>query len=154
MQEPFKNAKWIWLCHDVKPNTYGDFIDKIYYTDGKVVCNISCDGDYTLFVNGKFVSSNQYGDFEHYKIYDSIDITSFVNKGENSIYILVWHIGMITFRYKIAQAGLLYNIENEGKSLAISGENTLSRENPNYKSGYEKTITPQIGPSYLFEVGS
>ena len=79
MKKPFADACWIWYTKDDAPDTYGDFSDRFHYSDGKVICRISCDGDYTLWVNGIFVSSNQYGDFEHYKIYDSIDITAFLN---------------------------------------------------------------------------
>ena len=89
MKNLFKSAKWIWYTEDVQPDTYGDFTDIFDYVNGEVVCHISCDGDYTLFVNGKFAASNQYGDFEHYKIYDSIDITEFLRVGENKIDITV-----------------------------------------------------------------
>ena len=97
----FKNASWIWYCEESTPDTYGDFKDTFIYKQGRAVINLSVDGDYELYVNGKFVNSNQYGDFEHYKIYDSIDITDFLKQGENELYILVWHIGFDSSRYKI-----------------------------------------------------
>ncbi len=147
----FAKADWIWYTETEKPDTYGDFTDKLYYTGGKVICHISCDGDYTLFVNGVFVSSNQYGDFEHYKIYDSIDITDRLEIGENTILITVWHLGVASSRYKPAKAGLLYEIEYNGKSVCKSCEETLSRENPNYKCGYKKIISGQMGQSFLFD---
>jgi len=151
MKNLFSNASWIWYTEAVCPDSYGDFTDNFYYKCGKAVCHISCDGDYTLFVNGVFVASNQYGDFEHYKIYDSIDITNFLNLGENSILITVWHLGIASQKYKTAKAGLLYQIDCEYDTLAKSSSETLSRENPNYKSGYKKMITSQIGQSFLFD---
>ena len=75
----FKNADWIWYTPNPISDSYGDFIDTFDYKEGKVKINISCDGDYSLFVYNRFVNANQYGDFEHYKIYDTIDITDYLN---------------------------------------------------------------------------
>ncbi|MBR7133515.1 MAG: hypothetical protein IKD04_08280 [Clostridia bacterium] len=116
-----------------------------------MICHLSCDGDYTLYVNGKYVSSNQYGDFEHYKIYDSIDITEYLNHGENEIYFLVWHFGIPSSRYRTAKAGLLYALECDGVIAAKSSAETLSRQNPNFKSNYCKKITGQLGQSFLYD---
>jgi len=151
MERLFMNASWIWYTETDGPDTYGDFADYFDYTGGKTICHLSCDGDYALFVNGVFVSSNQYGDFEHYKIYDSIDITDHLMIGENAIRITVWHLGIASSRYKPAKAGLLYEIECDGKSVCKSDKETLCRENPNYKSGYQKIITPQMGQSFLYD---
>ena len=89
----FKNAKWIWNSFDFGENEYAEFYDKVEYNGGNVVLNISVCGDYTLFINGKFTQSNQYGDFEHYKVYDKLDITKYLNQGQNHICILVWYFG-------------------------------------------------------------
>ena len=107
MKEFFNDASWIWYTETEETDTYGDFIDNFNYTGGKAICRLSCDGDYVLFVNGVYVSSNQYGDFEHYKIYDNIDITDHLMIGENTIRITVWHLGIASSRYKPAKAGLL-----------------------------------------------
>ena len=83
----FETAKWIWDA----PNTqnkdeYVEFFKRIELKPNKkTVIRISCDGDYTLFINGKYVESNQYGDFEHYKIYDELDISEFVRDGGNDL---------------------------------------------------------------------
>ena len=73
----FNKAKWIWVEKESKPDTYGEFYNDFAWAEGDVNCLLSCDGDYTLFVNGKYVASNQYGDYEWYKAYDVIDITPF-----------------------------------------------------------------------------
>lgn len=151
MKEQFKDASWIWYTEKAVPDTYGDFLDTFEFDGEKAICNISCDGDYSLFINGVFVSSNQYGDFEHYKVYDSIDITEHLVPGKNRLLITVWHIGVPSSRYKPAKAGLLYEILCDGKLIAKSDNKTLSRENPNYKSGYQKMITPQLGQSFLYD---
>ena len=80
----FKKAKWIWYDKISSPNSYGEFFGTFTAKD-KAMIKISCDGDYTLFINGKYASSNQYGDFEHYKSVDEIDISNYIQKGENTL---------------------------------------------------------------------
>lgn len=148
----FERAKWIWIAPKGGVNEYGEFFTS-FTADGQTetVCRLSCDGDYTLFVNGKFVASNQYGDFEHYKIYDEIDITPFLQSGENKLAVLVWHFGADTQRYLRAQAGLIFEVAQGEKLLIASGENTLCRRSKTYLNGYLKTVTPQIGFSFLYD---
>ena len=151
MNKPFTDASWIWYTETAQPDSYGDFVDRFDYAGGKVVCHLSCDGDYTLFVNGQFVASNQYGDFEHYKVYDSVDITEHLVVGTNMVLFTVWHFGINSSRYKVAKAGLLYAIERDGETVCKSDEQTLARQNPHYKSGYQKMVSPQLGLSFLFD---
>lgn len=84
----FNLAKWIWIHKENKKNEYGEFVATFFANKKPLVCRISCDGDYTLFLNGNFVEGNQYGDFEHYKIYDEIDITEYIKDGENQFSVL------------------------------------------------------------------
>lgn len=151
MDKVFKDASWIWYTETPEADTYGDFTDKFIYNGGKVICRISCDGDYTLKINSKYVSSNQYADYEHYKSYDEIDITEYLVVGENTFECLVWHYGIGSYRYLPAQAGLLYEILCDDNVIAKSNCETLSRENPNYKNRYLKLITPQLGQSFLYD---
>lgn len=151
MQTVFDNCSWIWYTPNAFADSYGDFQDHFCYSEGQVLFRVSCDGDYTLFVNGHYAASNQYGDFEHYKIYDTIDITPYLIPGENKIFVTVWHLGIPSSRYQPAKAGLLYEVECGGNILCRSGCHTLSRENPHYKSGYGKIITDQLGQSFLYD---
>lgn len=147
----FEQSKWIWLNNQAEVDEYVEFVFTVKKSDEKAICRLSCDGDYTLFIGGKYVSSNQYGDFEHYKIYDEIDITCFLESGENEVKILVWHQGVNTSRARKATAGLIFEIEQGGKIVAVSDENTLCRKNLQYKNGYCKWVTPQIGFSFYFD---
>lgn len=167
----FENAKWIWCEKTAGEDEYGEFYPRLYLTEDteekaqrsrreKVVCRISCDGDYTLFLNGAYVASNQYGDFEHYKIYDEIDVTPFLRSGENAVKILVWHFGRDSQRYKAAQAGVIFEFaqqpqsssgETDGEVLAYSSELTPCRISATYLSGYKKIITNQLGFSFLYD---
>ena len=148
----FHQAKWIWPNASAGKDEYSEFFLPFTYDGkGKVICRISCDGDYTLFINGQYVASNQYGDFEYYKIYDELDVTSFVKAGENKMAVLVWHFGEDTMRYYPYQAGLLLEVNSQDKTLAFTDENTLSRMSKAYKNGNQQWMTPQFGFSFFYD---
>ncbi|MBO5212971.1 MAG: family 78 glycoside hydrolase catalytic domain [Clostridia bacterium] len=147
----FEKSKWIWIDGGDCPDEYADFKEKIEYTGERVFINISCDSDYTLYVNGKYAASNQYGDFEHYKIYDTVDITEYLKKGENDIYILGYHCGVATQRYRPYKAGIIYEIVSDGKIVCVSSEKTLSRKNPAYESGKCRFLSTQLGFTFSYD---
>ena len=147
----FNKAKWIWVEKESKPDTYGEFYDEFIWEEGDVNCRLSCDGDYTLFVNGQYVASNQYGDYEWYKSYDNIDITPFLKKGKNAIAVLVWHFGVDSQRYIKAKAGLIFELQSSDSVLLASGENTLARYSKAYKQGVKKLVTRQLGFSFAYD---
>ena len=114
----FKNAKWIWINNEDRVNEYGEFLGKIR-TQGGAKIKISCDGDYALFINGDLVSSNQYGDFEHYKSVDTVDISAFLTKEENTLALLVWHLGVNSSRYKRYAPGVIFEVEHESGDVIL-----------------------------------
>ena len=147
----FQQAKWIWCNENAQTDEYGEFFTPFFWQNGKTICRISCDGDYTLWVNGQFVASNQYGDYEHYKIYDEIDISPWLKNAENKLAVLVWHYGDNSSRYCNLQAGLLFEVENENIILAQSDEKTLCRISKAYKSGNRKKISSQLGFGFAYD---
>lgn len=147
----FKMAKWIWQNNEDKRDEYCEFFVPFITTTHCGTFRISCDGDYTLWINGRYVSSNQYGDFEHYKIYDEMDVSEYLKKGENYIFILVWHFGESTQRYIKSQAGVIFELIQNGNVSVASGEETLVRQNSAYLNNYGKVITKQLGFSFLYD---
>ena len=147
----FNKAKWIWVEKESKPDTYGEFYNDFAWAEGDVNCLLSCDGDYTLYINGQYVASNQYGDYEWYKSYDNIDITPFLKKGKNAIAVLVWHFGTDSQRYIKAKAGLIFELQSGDSVLLASGENTLARYSKAYKQGVQKLVTRQLGFSFAYD---
>ena len=149
---PFDTAKWIWLAMGERADQYAEFYDTLsYHTSETVIVHISCDSDYSLFINGKYVASSQYGDFEHYKIYDSIDVTPLLRTGNNRIVILVYHCGAPTSRYRPAPAGLIYEFVSGQAVLLASRADVLSKEAFGYRSGLQKEITSQLGFSFFYD---
>ena len=147
----FSCGKWIWVEQDSHPDTYGEFFDEFIWLEGGVNCLLSCDSDYTLCVNGHYVTCNQYGDFEWYKSYDNIDITPFLKAGKNTIAILVWHFGTDSQRHKKASAGLIFELQSNGNILLASGEKTRARYSKAYKQGVKKLVTYQLGFSFSYD---
>ena len=147
----FDSAKWIWINTKSKKDEYGEFLAQFIVKKKPTICRLSCDGDYTLLINGKYVASNQYGDFEHYKVYDEIDITKYLHDGQNEFSILVWHFGEDSQRYINAQAGVIFEIEQDEKIIFASDEKVLCRESQAYKNGHCKKITGQLGFSFLYD---
>ena len=145
----FENSKFIWI-NDTNIDTYGEFYAS-FKANSSPICRLSCDGDYTLYINGKYVASNQYGDFEHYKIYDEIDLSDHIVNDENHFAVLVHHYGKDSSRYKKYQAGVIFEIIENDTVLLASNENILSRKSKAYISGIKKEITGQLGFSYTYD---
>ncbi len=147
----FEKSDWIWCNDDAGADEYGEFVNTFRCDSETVRIRISCDGDYALWINGAFVESNQYGDFEHYKIYDTIDISPYTTSGTNRIALLVWHFGADSQRYRRAPAGLIYEVFTEDEILAASETDTLCRLSRAYRNGRRKKITGQLGFGFSYD---
>ncbi len=72
-------------------------------------------------------------------------------KTENEIRIEVWYPGEDSQTYIKDDAGLFFSVEQDGMILSESNHNILSRRISNYKNGYCKTITSQMGFSFYYD---
>lgn len=157
MASVFNSSKWIWFEEQGEADSYGDFYGEIEVPDrnSKTVMRLSCDSDYALFVNGTYVDSNQYADFEYYKIYDEIDLTPFLREGKNAVAVIVWYFGVDSQKYCYGKAGLIFEIENEGLgTLLCSGESMLSRKSVTYAAGRKKLVSYQLGFSFRYDLNA
>lgn len=148
----FSKSQWIWASCGQAPDQYVEFKEIVKAQSSQTILNISCDTDYTLYINGVYVASNQYGDFEHYKIFDEIDITRFLTETDNELRILVYYCGVDNQRYRKASAGLIYEVLCDGDIVAYSGKDTLSRLHPAYVSGRMKKVSSQLGFTFAYDV--
>jgi len=151
MPRRLSRSKWIWTTASAGADEYAEFKERFQNEGGSYTFLVSVDGDYTLFVNGVYAASNQYGDFEHYKIFDEIDIAPYLRMGENEIILLVWHFGENSQRYIKAAAGAIFALTRDDKSVLVSDEHTLCRKSRAYRNGYQKKITSQLGFSFLYD---
>lgn len=154
MERTFTHGKWIWHNGEAGNDEYTEFTDSFVWESGVVTVRISVSGDYTLFINGKYAASNQYGDFEYYKVYDEIDITKFLKRGKNTIAAIGWYWGRAGMRWNTPEPGMIYEVENDGKILCASTAATLCRKSKAYLSGREKKITSQLGYTFLYDANA
>ena len=148
-----KRAKWIWLNQEAKSDEYAVFQDTFNVDKtNDTVLKISALGDYNVYVNGEFVAFGQYADYAHYKVYDEVDISSYLKTGENTLLIVAWYIGKSFSTYKDFGAGLLFEITSStGEVLSWSRAGMRSSIANGYVSHLNKQITLQLGYSYRYD---
>ncbi len=151
----FSKSKWIWLEGIAKENAYVNFCEKINIkkNDGdKYIFCVSVDTNYVLYVNGTMVETGQYADYPFDKVYDTIDVTDFLNNGDNKITIDVWHQGYDSFAVRNEPAGLIYSILKNDEIVAFSSEQTLARPINNYAMGPDvEVVTWILGRSFKYD---
>lgn len=148
----FCSSEWIWHSPSAAADEYGEFYESFPYSDGKVELFVLADSNYAVYVNGKLCASLQYADYPYDKVYDRIDITEYVKKGENHLAVVVWYYGTPNSQvYYLGTAGLRFELKLDGKTIAYSSKATLSRKSRAYESHKEKMITGQIGFSYHYD---
>ena len=149
---PFANGLWIWPSDNFDKDEYAEFFDTFEYDGGKAECFISCHDDYALFINGVFVASNQYSDFDRYKIYDRINLTPHLAKGKNLFALTVWYCGGHTMRFSHSVPGTVFEIVGEGNEVILySSGSTPSRKSHAYMSGRAKPLTSQLGYTFFYD---
>lgn len=153
-EKMFASGTWIGYGGEIGKDEYTEFTDSFEWQGGTATVSISVSGDYTLFINGKYAASNQYADFEYYKVYDEVDITDFLKHGTNTLAVIGWYWDQSGMRWYTPTPGILYEIENGGKILCASTPSTLCRKSKAYLSGRAKKITPQLGYTFLYDANS
>lgn len=145
-------AQWIWLgqTNEIQKDVYLDFEKKFDAKKGKIKLRVSCDSIFCAYVNGKLASFSACADYPQYKCIDEYDITSLC-KINNTIAFTVWYLGEDSQTYVTADAGLWFEIYQDDKVIAVSDRDTLVRKNLNFKNGYCKNITYQLGYSYYYD---
>lgn len=143
---------WIWQNNGNNKDEHVDFLDFFNgEKDKEYFLDISVSGDYIAYLNGERVGYGQYRDYEHYKVKDRLNLTEFINYGENRLCIRAWHMGGNTFTNAIKKAGLWFSVSCNGKQILTGGENTLCRLSKDYISHREVEITPQLGYDYCYD---
>ena len=151
IDQPFTKAQWIWRAEEAGKDEFCDFTSTFTATaDGAAyTLLIAADSNYTVWINGRLAAWGQYADYPDYKVYDRVDVTEFVQVGENRVAITAWYYGINSSTYRVGKAGLIYEITAaDGQVLSASGTHTLSRLSREYVSGIGRLISFQLGPTY------
>ncbi|MFA6948953.1 MAG: sugar-binding domain-containing protein, partial [Eubacteriales bacterium] len=150
----FEKAKWIWNGEMHSPNVYVSFEDSFSLPEksGEVRLRISCDRNYALYCNGKFVDCGQYGDYEDLKYYDELDVTPYLSAGENKLLVTVFYQGQDCSNYRRGEAGVIYEVSGERGVLCASSEQTVTYKNSAYEDGCGvEFVSGQLGFTFHYD---
>ena len=134
----FKSADWI-LAADTSVdviNTYFDFQTEFTVdSTADLTLHLCAHTRYAVYVNNRFVDCGQYPGYEDYQVYDSLDISQFVNPGENTLRIVHYVLGadFLTIRKQIP--GIIFALWQGDNCLLTSTPDVLSRKNAHYADG-------------------
>ena len=145
--------KTIWNKDTGSINSYACFKTEFAVNNiqGKTIINIWADSEYAIYLNERFVDCGQFDDYPFDKIYDEIDISSFLNCGNNELKIEVYHQGVSTFQYAVGRAGLWFEILNNDNVISESSSKILSAPIIGFEQGELPMITEQLGYTYTFD---
>lgn len=137
-------SKWIGSeqCQST-PNTWLCFRKTVHLpgVPGEMIANIAVDSKYWLWINGKMVvfeGGLKRGPAPGATYYDQVDIAPYLEKGENTIALLVWHFGKNGFSHvNSGTAALLFCAQ--GANLSIVSDK--SRQCSVYRA-YQNTEAP------------
>lgn len=146
-----EQAEWIWGSPEDSGKDRYYLFRKTFNADGisPVVLQISADTTYSVYVNGARIPITQFSDYPYDKTYSAADITSMLQHGENTILVSVHFLGESFLTSRPGKPCLKAVVFSEGKILAATGADWLALPDPNYRSGLECKISPQLG--YTFE---
>lgn len=148
----FEKAKWIVNGGAQGEDTYTEYVFRIPSNGKEIQLYVSCDGVFAAFKNDEIVpvAFSACADMPEYKLYDCFDLSGKVQKGDE-IRLQVWHEGVNTANYIAAPAGMICELHIDGAVVLCSDETMQSRAMNEYKSGYKKQISPQLGFSYFYD---
>lgn len=118
-------AQWIWNDQeDYKPYQQAVFfLRKVELPELREArLHVAVDGQYRLFVNGEWIQDGPARSYPNHMLYDSIDLSSWLEAGENEILILARHWNVGTMHGIPLEAGLLAQLDAtpvKGKKIRI-----------------------------------
>ena len=140
--------KWIWTKETSSPS-FAEFKLPFLYEDGEVLLKISAEYRYVAYINGKFAANGQYPDIPKFKVYDEVDITPLVQKGENELLVHAFHMGLDGMTVRADIPCVAFEIKQGDKVIAGSCKETLCRPLAAYSAG--AMTTPQLGLGFSYD---
>lgn len=145
-----QEAKWIWLREPAQPDEYAEFLLPFEAKEGgEYTLKISADSDYALYLGEKLISFGQYADYLHYKVYDTVLLPAVA--GVNELRILAWHYGIDTQTHIKKEAGIRFELLENGAVIALSSPAVQSRPAPCYIPHGNVVITKQLGQTFYYD---
>lgn len=119
-----QKAKWIWDRHlDETAYNQAARFKHVFEVEEAIEASlrITADSWYRVWINGQWVNDGPGKAYPQHWIYDSYAIAEYLKPGRNEIEVLVRYYGIGTFHQIPQQAGLLAEIELEGRVSGTDG---------------------------------
>lgn len=143
-------ADWVWPSRMADlPNQYVQFRHEFVLggdSSSGALC-VSCDSNYAVWLNGRFVDCGQFHDYPDHKSCDVISLSG-LKPGKHVLAFLVHYQGEGSFQYIKGAPGMVYVLATP-ELLVSSGSDVIYRVDPCYAQGPRDRITPQLG--FTFE---
>jgi len=129
-------ASWI-SCPDVPPREYGVYHFRKTFTidqqPSKFIVHVTADNRYRLFVNGTPVCNGPArGDLYNW-YFETIDIASYLKKGNNTIAALVWNMGVYAPVAQVSnQTAFVLQGNGEAEKIINTDQGWKVFNNPSY----------------------
>jgi hypothetical protein len=145
-------AKWIWFDgKSAEVNSYVDFRQEFEIADELLQAaelRVSCETNFAVWLNGKFVGTGQFGDYPGAETYSAFDLSGKILAGSNVLAVSAYHCGINNASYIAAEPALWFELRIADEPLLCSGKATMSRISPVYRQGEMKRSTLQMGFSF------
>ncbi len=150
----FDNSLWVWGNDTETVNNYMQFKKIINISDNNTVNEatiyLTADTNYSLFINGVFVDCGLYQYGQNKFSVDIINITKYLEQGDNVICVVVHYQGVLSSQYSKKRAGLIYKICIDD-TVYYSDNSTYVREDPCYLRGTYTKVSRQLGFNFLYD---
>jgi hypothetical protein len=113
------SASWIWCEGEPHPRNFHVYARKAFKLASKPTAariRITADSRYRLYVNGEYVGWGAANSITRRLTYDTYDITPFLNRGNNAIAVIAYHLGHPATNYVPRRAALICEADIELKS--------------------------------------
>ena len=115
-----KNSKWIWSAQqDVHAYNQAVCFKRAFTVEDAAGAQlrITADSHYRVSINGRWVNDGPGKAYPQHWTYDVYDVSEFLKPGDNQIEVLARYYGIGTFHQIPQQAGLLAELEVDGRIL-------------------------------------
>ena len=153
MTNILKKAQWI-----MAPCKSQEIIDKYFdyrttftaQAGAEALLYISASTQYAVYINGQFVDCGQYEGYEDYQVYDTLDISKYLQDGENELWIGHYVCGEEFSTRRILIPGIIFEVHSGERVLLYSDEQCKARANIHFLENREK-ISPQLGFNFEYD---
>ena len=141
-------SSWIWMNGAPDANCYLQFMTGFVPAgEQPLELSLSAEGQYAVFVDGRYLPSTQYPDYPQRKSVQRIPFTV-PESGPHTLEIQVWYSGADTSVSRRELPGLRFELRQGADILAASGAHTDVRPLTGYRSGLIANITGQLGVGF------